>query len=1357
MWQGQLRPPWPYTALLGVLLLQIGQSGSQTAPAPAPALALVSSRADWVGLREPGSMRNITQNDLSVPSTGIQLGIEMAGRQALATDDVMETLRSVLSQVLPTTYSDVDPQAYMNVTVCPAPAPAPAPGAPGKMTNVGGRRLKASIVSERMLLQDSSGGTCVNKMRAVFMLRRSLGTGSSFGNASAIQKTVRDAFYSGFLLSRSKRSRLDVDSLDLLAYQEGGTSGVIYPSSDGGQNMSGVGPTAGPATAPAPAIVADASWSLNHPGPATNATTNVFFTLVLTGQDAVETNSNMVKRLSYVLTDVLNTGDVDYLTDNNTAVVKEEQLPPVTPSGRRLLSSEVPAAYGGMEVDMEMVPLSDSEHRAMAAWLRKGGRQGRRGIRSAHASRVLSRRQILQSSPNEAYTGPVNALAVTYRVSDLPSPGPAVVAEKLSYFIQTGQMVSYLQQAGYKIGTVQLKRFSPLPGVPAHAPGALPVPPGEEGAVSTAQAGPNLKFVGKLVLGIVLPISLLAIGAAAIFAFLFFKYKRRYAESERPIKDSAESMMGSGRKSLPISSGGSGGLRDSGSQYRSGSGGIRGIMENLSQHQDVSGQEALALASLAKRSLTLPGMQSDWEIDPDELEIARKPDGTEWRLGTGASAHVYKAIRNGVQVVAVKIFTDQVAGENQARYTEAFRREIFILRSCHDRNIVQFLGACLQVGQTILVQEYMENGDLYHAISEDMSGRFGWYRKKLPSGRPVPNTGMARRIALDTARGLFFLHSRKIVHFDLKSANVLLGRDWTAKIADVGLAKILKDGWLSTLREVGTFSWAAPEVLLGKPCTEKVDIYSYGVLLWELSAGEAPPGRNLRPLRSPEECPADVEAIIARCLDNDPDKRPSARELVEFMVHLPQQLSLDSASTGTEGSNDRSSSMGSHRGSAGSNGGSEMLSSGKSIPPMTPRPPPGGMVLPNAFGLMSMKSFKRSSSSKGAGAQDSANGKPATPAGSGNGGPEIKAQTSGKSLPGSAFRSLKSMSFKRRPSQGGLETTVEESSASMSKEFERAVARSNSSFREATENRGETVSPDAASSAAASVRGEARAEQSGLESRKSVHFEDSHSAGASPGSTAAQANGESIAGRRDNSRSKPEAGRSWLRSAFESRDSANEAAAHSSTADRGTGEQSQAARAPVSSAFAGNGGDHSSGPAPAAAPQNKTRMPFKSAFATEASEQAPSNLPGAPQPQSTLRSPVPHASAAEEPGQDTSAPACAPDQPRARRRPVPSAFAAEEPDQDESGSGVAPEPPRQQRGPPIPSAFAQSDSPADTSSHSPSRTPLGNPPSESGTGGADGEHVHATCPGLEQKAEPSQPAKAKGVIPLIKSAFQSED
>ena len=71
--------------------------------------------------------------------------------------------------------------------------------------------------------------------------------------------------------------------------------------------------------------------------------------------------------------------------------------------------------------------------------------------------------------------------------------GPAVVAEKLSYFVQTGQMVSYMQQAGYRLGTVQLTKFSPLLGVPgAHAPGFAPLPPGgrvPQGTVSTAQAG----------------------------------------------------------------------------------------------------------------------------------------------------------------------------------------------------------------------------------------------------------------------------------------------------------------------------------------------------------------------------------------------------------------------------------------------------------------------------------------------------------------------------------------------------------------------------------------------------------------------------------------------------------------------------------------------------------------------------------------------------------------------------------------------------------------------------------------------------------------------------------------------------
>lgn len=76
----------------------------------------------------------------------------------------------------------------------------------------------------------------------------------------------------------------------------------------------------------------------------------------------------------------------------------------------------------------------------------------------------------------------------------------------------------------------------------------------------------------------------------------------------------------------------------------------------------------------------------------------------------------------------------------------------------------------------------------------------------------VRQVGMGRRIALDVARGLHFLHSNKIVHFDLKSANILLARDNTAKIADVGLAKIMHRQFLTSLYNVGTFAWSAPEV-----------------------------------------------------------------------------------------------------------------------------------------------------------------------------------------------------------------------------------------------------------------------------------------------------------------------------------------------------------------------------------------------------------------------------------------------------------------------------------------------------------------------------------------------------------------
>ena len=263
---------------------------------------------------------------------------------------------------------------------------------------------------------------------------------------------------------------------------------------------------------------------------------------------------------------------------------------------------------------------------------------------------------------------------------------------------------------------------------------------------------------------------------------------------------------------------------------------------------------------------------SDWEVLPQELEIMKRPDGSgaDWELGRGAWGRVVKALRDGVQPVAVKELQTGDSGGLQPMSVEAFRHEIAILRACRDANIVQFQGAYLGPDKTLLVTEYMEGGDLMANIA---AGRVNWWRR-------------GRKIAIDVAKGLCFLHARRIVHFDLKSPNILLTRDGTAKIADVGMAKFLNRDYVSAV--VATLSWSAPEMLWGAKCTEKADIYSYGIVLWEICTGEIPERGRLRDIKVPEECPEEVRALILECLETRPSMRPSALQIVERLQAVPK-------------------------------------------------------------------------------------------------------------------------------------------------------------------------------------------------------------------------------------------------------------------------------------------------------------------------------------------------------------------------------------------------------------------------------------------------------------------------------------
>ncbi|KAK9805505.1 hypothetical protein WJX72_001765 [[Myrmecia] bisecta] len=253
-----------------------------------------------------------------------------------------------------------------------------------------------------------------------------------------------------------------------------------------------------------------------------------------------------------------------------------------------------------------------------------------------------------------------------------------------------------------------------------------------------------------------------------------------------------------------------------------------------------------------------------WDISEGEIEVCRRPSGSSWVLGEGSFGMVFRAVRGGIHDVAVKILTHA-----DAEQLQQFRKEISILKSLSfNRNIVQFYGACLQAGKPMLVLEYMEGGDLRQAMASARGAELRWCRK-------------GQMVALDIARGLHFLHTHKVMHSDLKTGNVLLTRDFhCAKIGDVGLARIMSSQYLSMTASVGgTFAYAAPELLLNQRCSEKVDIYSFGIVLHEMVTGEQAQRGQLREVKVPEECPDAIAKLIDNCLELDPARRPTAKEV----------------------------------------------------------------------------------------------------------------------------------------------------------------------------------------------------------------------------------------------------------------------------------------------------------------------------------------------------------------------------------------------------------------------------------------------------------------------------------------------
>ncbi|XP_057850097.2 probable serine/threonine-protein kinase SIS8 [Cryptomeria japonica] len=285
---------------------------------------------------------------------------------------------------------------------------------------------------------------------------------------------------------------------------------------------------------------------------------------------------------------------------------------------------------------------------------------------------------------------------------------------------------------------------------------------------------------------------------------------------------------------------------------------------------------------------------AEWEIPWEDITLGE-------RIGLGSYGEVYRGDWHGTEV-AVKKFLDQdISGDA----LEEFRSEVRIMKRLRHPNVVLFMGAITRAPNLSIVTEFLPRGSLYRLIHRP--------NNQLDEKKRL-------RMALDVAKGMNYLHSSTpvIVHRDLKSPNLLVDKNWVVKVCDFGLSRMKHNTFLSSKSTAGTAEWMAPEVLRNEPSNEKCDVYSFGVILWELTTLQQPwggmnpmqvvgaVGFQHRQLDIPNDMDPTIADIIRQCWHTDPKLRPSFSDIMTALRTL-QRSSLSTQASRLSVSNNRSS------------------------------------------------------------------------------------------------------------------------------------------------------------------------------------------------------------------------------------------------------------------------------------------------------------------------------------------------------------------------------------------------------------------------------------------------------------------
>ncbi|KAL0349099.1 UNVERIFIED_CONTAM: Dual specificity protein kinase splA [Sesamum angustifolium] len=315
------------------------------------------------------------------------------------------------------------------------------------------------------------------------------------------------------------------------------------------------------------------------------------------------------------------------------------------------------------------------------------------------------------------------------------------------------------------------------------------------------------------------------------------------------------------------------------------SGILESDFEDLKVDEDDK-DESISEAAIIEMEAGIYGLQIIRNADLEDLQ----------ELGSGTFGTVYHGKWRGTDVAIKRIKKSCFAGRSseQDRLTKDFWREAQILSKLHHPNVVAFYGVVPDGpgGTLATVTEFMVNGSLRHVLSR--KDRALDRRKKV-------------MLALDAAFGMEYLHLKNIVHFDLKCENLLVNlgdpQRPVCKVGDFGLSRI-KQNTLVSGGVRGTLPWMAPELLNGSSSrvSEKVDVFSFGIAMWEIIAGDEPyanmhcgaiiggiVNNTLRP-PIPERCDPEWRKMMEECWSHEPDARPTFTEITNRLQVMSKAL-----------------------------------------------------------------------------------------------------------------------------------------------------------------------------------------------------------------------------------------------------------------------------------------------------------------------------------------------------------------------------------------------------------------------------------------------------------------------------------